>query len=263
MNIFRPVFLASLLALLQACATQPGTRADIDAVLRASGLDAQLELLKQPLKNEKMDGLLAMIPDEWITMVNATIADTLKPEEIREALKQDLQKNLSDHELRDVQKFYESETGRNIVALESGKLGSTPTHGTDRAAPDALANATGAGKAVSILAEHGLNDAVDIALKNGCFGLDKVPFASMLAGVVKKSQLSALRQSVTASVRQQYTRLVPADQSAYLAFAESGAGQKFFAARTRVMTSAAQQTGDALNGQLGQRISQVCTAAKA
>lgn len=263
MNAFRLIISAGLLALLQACASLPGSQADIDAVLNASGLDAQLELLKQPLKTEKMEGPLAMIPDEWITLVNTTIAETLKPEKIRADLKQDLSEKLSSHELHDVQKFYESETGRTIVALESGKHGNAISiSGISLATLDTLAEATGAGKAVSLLAERGLNEAIDIALKNGCFGLDKVPFAGMVIGVIKKSQLSALRQGINASLRQQYAYLLPADQSAYLAFAESSAGKKFLAARTRVMTNAAQQTGNALGSQLGQRISQVCTSTK-
>lgn len=264
MNAFRLVTLAGAMALLQACASLPVPRADVDAVLKASGLDAQLDLLKKPLKTEKMDGPLAMIPDEWIAMVNTTIADTLKPEQIRAELKQNLEKNLSNRELNDVQKFYESETGHHVVAIESGhvdKNASSYGGSNDRATLDELAKATGAGKAVSILAEHGLNDAVDIAFRNGCFGLDKVPFASMLVGVVKKAELASLRQSVNTGVRSQYARLLPAEQSAYLDFARSGAGQKFFAARTGVISNAAQQAGDALNAPLGQRIREICTQA--
>lgn len=267
-SLFRKTVPAVLLGLLQACASLPGQKGNADAVITASGLDAQLELLKQPLKTEQMDGPLSLIPDEWITLVNTTIATTLKPEQIRASLRSTLEKNLSGTELGDVQKFYESEIGRHVAAIESGKITTTPvtttttTNNNNRATLDILANATGAGKAISVLAQHGLNDAVDVALENGCFGLDKIPFASVLAGVVKKTQLNALKENVNISVRQQYAQLSGNEQASYLAFAQSAAGQKFFSARSSVMTSAAQQTGAALSEQLTQHIRQICTSSK-
>lgn len=247
---------------LGACASLPGQKADIDAVMTASGLDAQINLLSTPLATERMDGPLAMIPDEWITMVNTTIAENVKPEEIRGKLRSELQKNLSAPELNAVQKFYESDTGKHVVAIESGKSQSANTLTNDRSTLDALANATGYGKAVSQLAQHGLNDAVDVAVKNGCFGIDQYPFASMLVGVVKKAQLAALRDSVNAQIRQQYAQLSADEQTDYLAFAQSAAGQKFFGARSTVLQDTAIRAGDALNGQLGVQVQKICKAEK-
>lgn len=249
---------------LGACSSMPGKNADIDAVMTASGLDAQIEQLNKPLATEKMDGPLAMIPDEWISMVNSTIAESVKPEDIRKQLRSELQKKLSAPELNSVQAFYESETGKHVVAAESGK---SPDHGggmqivnNDRATLDALANATGYGKAVSQLAQHGLNDAVDVAVKNGCFGLDQYPFASMLVGVIKKTQLAALRESVNGIVRQRYALLSADDQADYLKFAQSTAGQKFLNARSTVMQDSAQRAGNALNSQLGDEVKKICKA---
>lgn len=259
-RIAAPLVTLSFALVLGACASLPGQKADIDAVMTASGLDAQISMLDTPLHTEKMSGPLAMIPDEWITLVNSTIAENVKPEQIRTELRTALGKNLSGAELNSVQKFYESDTGKHVVAIESGKTTAGSGSSSDRATLDALANATGYGKAVSQLAQHGLNDAVDVAVKNGCFGLDQLPFAGMLVGVVKKAQLAALRENVNALVRERYTRLSADEQAAYLAFAQSSAGQKFFAARGSVMQDTAQRTGDALNGQLGQRVMQVCKA---
>ncbi|HEX6591056.1 MAG TPA: DUF2059 domain-containing protein [Moraxellaceae bacterium] len=254
---FAPLVLALALG---ACASMPGQKADIDAVMTASGLDAQIKQLDKPLASEKMDGPLAMIPDEWITMVNDTISQNVKPEEIRDQLRKELQKNLSGPELNAVQKFYESDTGRHVVSIESGKGGNGIVSSADRGTLDALASATGYGKAVSQLAQHGLNDAVDVAVQNGCFGLDQYPFASMLVGVIKKTQLAALRESVNGAVRQRYAQLSSDEQADYLKFAHSAAGQKFFAARSRVMEDTAQRSGDALNGQLGSEVKKICKA---
>jgi predicted small secreted protein len=262
------IALLTLALTLSACNSMPGKQADIDAVMTASGLDAQIALLNKPLSTEKMDGPLAMIPDEWINMVNNSIAQSVKPEEIRKQLRGELQKNLSGPELNAVQAFYQSETGKRVVALESGKAESgKPDSGNsmkiitnDRSTLEALANATGYGKAVSQLAQHGLNDAVDIAVKNGCFGLDQFPFASMLVGVIKKNQLAALRASVNSMVSQRYAQLSAEEQAEYLTFAQSRSGQKFFNARGAVMQDTAQRAGTALSGQLGEEVKKICTA---
>ncbi|MDQ8037360.1 MAG: hypothetical protein REI12_08060 [Pedobacter sp.] len=263
MKSYRLALLAITLS-LAACSSMPGKNADIDAVMTASGLDAQIAQLNTPLATDKMDGPLAMIPDEWISMVNSTIAENVKPDEIRSKLRSELQKGLSGPELNAVQAFYESEAGKHVVAVESGK---SVDHGAgmqivnnDRSTLEALANATGYGKAVSQLAQHGLNDAVDVAVKNGCFGLDQYPFASMLVGVIKKTQLAALRESVNGMVRQRYSRLSSDDQADYLKFAQSTAGQKFFTARSNVMLDTAQRAGDKLNTQLGDEVKKICKA---
>lgn len=259
------IALLALALTVSACSSMPGKQADIDAVMTASGLDAQIEILNKPLATEKMDGPLAMIPDEWISMVNNSIAESVKPEDIRKQLRGELQKNLSAPELNAVQAFYESETGKRIVALESGKPAADNdirVITNDRSTLEALANATGYGKAVSQLAQHGLNDAVDVAVKNGCFGLDQFPFASMLVGVIKKNQLAALRASVNSMVSQRYAQLSAEEQAAYLKFAQSGPGQKFFTARAAVMEDTAQRAGSALSGQLGEEVKKICTVEK-
>ncbi len=259
MTSLRLLLATPLLLALAACSSLQKNSGDVDAVIQASGLNGQLERLETPLPIDRMDGPLALIPDEWITLVNSTIADNLKPEQIRSNLKSQLQKNLSASELHVVQAFYESPTGQRVVNAESGKTtGSRSSPGN--ATLDALANATGAGQAASLLAQHGLNDAIDVAVKNGCFGLGDIPMASLLVGVVKKAQLNALRSSVTTGVRQQYSTLSEAEQADYLAFARSTAGRKFLAARASVMNDAATRAGSALSGQLGEQIKTVCTA---
>lgn len=267
MKTYRIALLAITLTLTlsqTACNSIPGKQADIDAVMTASGLDAQIALLNKPLSTEKMDGPLAMIPDEWISLVNNTIAESVKPEEIRNQLRSALGKQMAGTELNAVQAFYESDTGKRVVAVESGKKADSNIQiiSNDRSTLDALANATGYGKAVSQLAQHGLNDAVDVAVKNGCFGLDQFPFASMLAGVIKKNQLAALHESVNSLVRQRYAQLSSAEQTAYLEFAQSTPGQKFLTARSNVMQDSAQRAGTALSGQLSEEVKKICKPVK-
>ncbi|MDF2445651.1 MAG: hypothetical protein K0S46_887 [Moraxellaceae bacterium] len=258
MNMLRTASLALLL--LTACASLPGRDSDIDALLTASGLDAQLAWLQQPLQPDSDSGVLSLLPDEWVSVVNGTVADIVKADVIRSSLRDEIRRNLSARELAEVQKFYESPTGRQVAALESGRLDARldETRDGDTATLDALADATGVSKAVSQLAENALGDAVDIALKNGCFGLDKTPLASLLGGVMKKAQLRALRAAVNERIRVRYAALSPDDQSRYLAFARSRAGNRFFASRTGVMTGAAQQAGTALGAQLTPQISKIC-----
>lgn len=246
---------------LSACKSMPGRETDVAAVLAASGLDAQLAWLRQPLQEDRTKGPLALIPDDWVKVVNGTVAEVLRPGDIRDSLATELGKNLTGRELADVQRFYESDIGRKVVAVEGGKLGggSGSSSANDSATLEALATATGLGKAVSLLAENALGDAVDIALKTGCLG-EQPGYARLLGGVMKKAQLLALRNAVNDTVSGRYASLTPQEQSLYLDFARSRAGQKFFATRSATLTGFAQQAGTALGAQLTPRISEVCKA---
>jgi uncharacterized protein YdbL (DUF1318 family) len=249
-------------ATLAACQSLPGGGSDVAAVLAASGLDAQLAWLRQPLQEDRTKGPLALIPDEWVKVVNSTVADVLRPGDIRNTLATEIGKNLSGRELAEVQRFYESGIGRKVVAVEGGKLtggGGSGNSSSDSATLEALASATGLGKAVSLLAENALGDAVDIALKTGCLG-EQPGYARLLGGVMKKAQLLALRNAVNEAVSTRYASLTPQEQSLYLDFARSRAGQKFFATRTATLTGFAEQAGTALGAQLTPRISEVCKA---
>ncbi|MFZ5561234.1 MAG: DUF2059 domain-containing protein [Pseudomonadota bacterium] len=261
MKPLRPCVLALTLA-LAACQSLPGGRdGDVAAVLAASGLEAQLAWLRQPLQEDRSAGPLALIPDEWIQVVNSTVAATLRPTEMRDALARELQENLSGRELAEVQRFYESATGRRVVAVESGSADPRVSAAldTESATLAALAQATGLGKAVSLLAENALGDAIDIALRSGCLG-DQPAYVSLLGGVMKKAQLLALRRAVNDGIRARHARLSPQEQSSYLAFAQSRAGQKFLSTRTAILNGFAQKAGSALGTELTPRISEICKA---
>lgn len=258
MKLAHAFIIAPFIIGMAACSSLPNQQADLDAVIQASGMAAQLDRLKTPLQvNEKMEGPLGLIPDEWIELVNSTISESLKADAIEKNLKNQLQQNLKGNELNTVQKFYESPVGLRVVQIESGKVPRSSAY-NNSSTLDALAEATGAGKAASLLAQNGLNEAIDVAVKNGCFGLSEIPMAGLLIGVVKKAQIKALRSGVTETVRQQYAALSDKEQKDYLAFAQSTAGQKFLQARASVMNDAATQAGNSLSGELGNKVKEVC-----
>lgn len=257
MNPIRTFCLAALLV-LAGCASLPGRNSDVDAVLTASGVDAQLAWLSQPLQADKLKGPMALVPDDWITTINAAVAGELQPAEIRGNLREALQRELSARELGEVQRFYESPVGHAVVAVESGASGEHPAAVADPAQVEALANATGLGQAVARLAEKGLGDAFDIALRTDCLGQGKTPFASLVGGVLKKAQLRALRTMVNEQVSRRYAALTPSQQADYLAFAESRAGRKFFQVRSEVVGNAADRAGTALGAALTPRFNALC-----
>lgn len=257
MKPFR-LLLPALFLLLAACAGLPGRSSDVEAVLAASGVDAQLAWLSQPLQSEKLKGPLALVPDDWISTINAAVAGELQPAEIRGALREALQRELSARELGEVQRFYETPVGLAVVAVESGAGGDRAAASADPATVEALASATGLGQAVSRLAEKGLGDAFDIALKTDCLGQGKTPFAGLVGGVLKKAQLRALRAMVNDQVSRRYAALTPAQQADYLAFTQSGAGRKFFRVRGEIVGNAADRAGTALGAALTPRFNALC-----
>lgn len=258
MTSFRLLAATALALVVGACSTLPGRDGTADAVLAASGLSAQLDRLREPLPPGKTDGPTGLVPDELLVLVNTAIAENLQPERIRAELRAALEKALTPRELGSVQAFYESATGMRVVALETGRATGQRNSALDTARLDELAAATGAGRAVAQLAERGLNDAVDVALKNGCFGADRIPMANLLGSVLKKAQLGMLRDSVTRRLREQYASLSTQEAEAYLAFTRSTAGRKFLDTRTRVLSDAAGRTGDALKDKLTETVTAYC-----
>lgn len=259
MSLLRPALIALLLT-LTACAGLPSRDADVDALLGASGLDAQLAWLEQPLPAGKLEGPLSLLPDDWIAIVNSTVAENVQPADIRRELRDRLKQDLSGKELGEVQRFFESDIGRAVVAVESGSPQSAGAgiEPGDAAALDALANATGVGKAVGRLAEASLGETVDIVLRSNCLGQGKTPFAGVVGSFFKKAQVKALRLRVNDEISARYASLSAQQRARYLDFIRSGAGQKFFRARSEVLGNAAQRAGNALGSALTQRIDSLC-----
>lgn len=255
-----PALLLALALALGGCAALPPGDADVDALLRASGIDAQLAWLEQPLPAGKLEGPLSLLPDDWIGIINSTVAERVQPADIRRELADRLQRDLSARELGEVRRFFDSATGRAVVAVESGspQAAAVPTVATDEHMLDALANASGVGTAVSRLAETGLGDAVDIVMRSNCLGQGKVPFAGFVGGVLKKAQLKALRLRVNDEIRGRYAALAREDRQRYLDFAQSAAGHKFLRARAEVVGAAADRAGTALGSALTPRVDALC-----
>ena len=243
---------------IAGCSSLPPRESDIDAVLAASGTDAELAMLAHPLPHDRLKGALSLVPEDWVTAINATVEDNLKPAEWRAQMKTGLQKEMTGRELADVQHFYESPTGRAVVTSESGRGNAAAVGGNDAATLEALANATGLGKAASKLAEKGLGDAFDIALRTNCFGQGETHFAGLVGAVLKKAQLNAVRRAVGDQVQQRYASLTPAQREDYLAFTQTSAGQKFLRVRADTLSSAADKAGTALGTELTPRFKAFC-----
>lgn len=253
------LLLVSALALGGCSTLRPGD-ADVDALLRASGIDAQLAWLEQPLPAGKLEGPLSLLPDDWIAIINSAVAEQVQPADIRRELADRLRQDLSARDLAEVRNFFDSPTGRAVVAVESGSPQATAGRARtgDDAMLDALANASGVGTAVARLAETSLGDAVDIVLRSNCLGQGKVPFAGLVGGVLKKAQLKALRLRVNDEIRGRYAALSRDDRERYLAFTQSGAGQKFLKSRAEVVGGAATRAGTALGSALTPRVDALC-----
>lgn len=249
------LLLSSLL--LAACAGLPARDSDVDGALAASGIDAQIAWLEQPLRPDQLSGTLSLIPDDWVAAINGAVAAEVRPAAIRADLAAALRRELSARELGEVRRFYESPEGRAVVAVEAGK-GVAAGSGGDEARLETLADATGLGQAVSRLAEKGLGDAFDIALRTNCLGQGETRFAGLVGGVIRKAQLKALRRLVTDQVQDRYAALSSSEQASYLAFARSGAGQKFFRVRATVLAEAGDRAGNTLGQALTPRFEAFC-----
>lgn len=260
MKTFRLVSLALFALLLTACAGMQGSKdANIESLIKAAGIDAQLAQLQQPLDPKATQGAGALIPDEIIGAINATVSDSLKPEQIRSDLKTALARNMSQAELRSALNFYESGPGQNVVAADKGTLSNRRSLSADEDARlSELDRATGTSQAVSQLAEQGMSSAIGALTSSNCLGLSKAPMGGLLGGFFKKSQMAVVRQSVRSSLNARYSALSASDLDAYLRFAQSEAGQHFFGARNEVFSKAAGNAGKSIADMLVQQLAKSC-----
>ncbi len=250
-----------LIGLLSACAGLPGNKtADIDALLLASGVDGQLKTLEQPLDPDSLEGPMALVPNELISAINSTVSASLKPDDIRAGLKTALNRNMKADELRAARRFFESKTGQQVVAAEGGKLNRNSfISAAQEEQLRTLDSATGASQVVSRLAEQSFGSAVDALTKNSCLGIKDIPFSGLLGGVVKKSQMAVVRQSVRSMMNSRYGALSSEELNAYLKFAQSPAGQNYFKSRNEAFSEAASKAGDDVAKLLAQELNKGCS----
>ncbi len=249
---------------ISACHNLSPQDNQLSRVLQISGFNQQVDYLANPLPENSKDNLIARIPLPWIKAINEQISKTLKPDQLKLDFKKQLQKNLSPEDIIILDKFYQSAEGMAVTQLEGQLLnkllmgeavGDEPE---DNAQLDAMANANGTAKMITNLAESALSDGVDLALEKGCFGLDKYPVASFFGGLIKKIQLSALRNKINLNIYQHYAKLPQTTQQSYIQFLESSTGKKFLQTKSDVFTNKAVNIGNALSPMIKNVVIELC-----
>lgn len=260
MKAFRSLALVTLTALLGACANLPVNRdADVEMLIRASGINAQLTALSQPLNPDAVNGAGGMIPNDVINAINSAVAGAIDPDQVRSNVKTSFTKNLSDAQLRDALSFFNSATGQHVVAAETSAANIGNYAGSAQPGQlDALDDATGVSRIFGKLAEQSTSSAIDVLISSNCLGTNNIPFAGMMAGVIKKAQINAVRRSVRQVMNQRYAALTPDEVSSYLSFAQSSAGQQFFQSRNQAFMEATSTASGQISTILTAQIAKTC-----
>lgn len=243
--------------LLSACAGMVGDKnADADALINASGIGAQLALLRAPLNADNLAHSGTPIPQDVGQALNAAIASSLQPETIRAGVKGQLTSTMNDGDIRTALAFFQSDSGQHIVAVESGKVG--PGGGNNPDMLNDLDSATGTSRLISELAEQSISSTLDMASNGQCIDLGKLAMVSIFRGLVKNAAMSAVRQNVRSTVNTRYSTLSLTDVQAYLDFARSRPGQQYFAARNTAFGVAINGAGQALATALTTELAKTC-----
>jgi hypothetical protein len=250
--------LALLTLLLGACASHPVNKdADIDALLQAAGIEAQLSALQQPLDTHNLSHGDLQIPADLGQAVNSAIADTVNVANIHADLRNRLSA-MSDDQLKAALTFYQSPGGMHVAAVESGKLGVGNAQPTPQILLD-LDEATGSSKLFSSLAEQSIGDALDIATSGKCKKIgDLPPMVGIFGGIVKRAAMNSVRDNVRQGLNHRYATLAAEDVDAYLQFARSAPGQQFFAARNQAFGGAISAAGQVLAAALSIEVGKLC-----
>lgn len=249
--------------LLGACAGLPGSKsATSEDLIEAAGIDHQLAALTKPIPAKNVEAPDFLLPGPVLGSANEAIASVVKPEAIHDALKADIEKTMSPEEITEALAFYHSPSGKAVVAAEGGQPGGN-TEGNDPRAFAQLDTATGTSKMITSLTDQTLAATLDYANEHGCFGLDKNKFTGYLGGVVEKALLNAVREAIRDQLQRRYDSLPPDALDAYLRFAQSPSGGKFFAARNQAVSDNLQTLSAALSAALMEQVTQHCAQTSA
>lgn len=250
----------ALMGLLSACSSlQDHSKADVDALLDVSGVNAQLNLLKQPLDPAATKGLGAFIPDDIISGVNGIVSQSFNSTEIEADFRAALNKRMSPAELRSARNFFESRVGQQVVLAENGKLTSSNIGLNEkRGQLETLDAATGTSALLLDVGEQSLGQLFDVITDKNCLGLVDLPMGGLLSGFAKKAQIQSVRQSLRKTLDSRYSGLSSGELDAYIKFAQSSAGQSYFQAREDALGKATKKAGDNVASLVTKETSKLC-----
>lgn len=238
-------------SLLSACQTAPTVVAPPPAPLispeqlfKASQLQTPLLFLQAPLYDPE---IREWIPQNFLTKVEQTISSTVNSTYTQTQLQQAIAGQLTPTEMQTVVDFYQSAAGQAVLNAENNF---EKTINLRTTTPNPLVMQLWQ----SIQLEKALNaiflasaDAVIQRLDTyDCLPLMQIPGSHIGLNIAKRNRVDFMQQQVQRSLANLYQPLSESELQAYVAFAQSTAGQHYFAVRNQALVGIGHQFGEQL-----------------
>ncbi len=235
--------------LLTACHTLPKApvapvppRVNTPDLLTATHFRAPLAYLEAPLYDPDVT---EWIPQHFLDEVARAIQSTIDAPYTDTRLAAALSTRLSEDDMRAVIEFYRSPTGAAVLAAEASfreRVNQPAPTGVNPTAP--LTSATRLAEVLQTIFMSSADAVVNRLETYDCLAIMQIPGSHIGLNIAKRNRVGFMRSQVRRSLANLYAPLSADQQAAFLQFAQSPAGQRFYQARVDVMGGIGTEFGE-------------------
>lgn len=245
----KALLLLCSLSLLSACqsVSTPVTPlpppANAAQLLQATEFRTPLLYLEAPLYDPEVQ---EWIPQQFLDEVQQAIQSTVNNPYTDSQLQQVLAKKLSAQEMQAVIDFYQSSAGQHILAAERSfrERINLKTETTNTNTSQALLTATQLNAALNRIFMASADSLIHRLDSYDCLALMQIPGSNLGLNVAKRNKARFMQRQIRRSLANVYNDISPTDAEAYLNFAQSEVGKKYFGVRVDALATTGQDFGE-------------------
>lgn len=233
--------------LLSACHSVPSIppppQANAAELLQASQFRTPLFYLEAPLYDPEVQEWIAQnFLDDVKASIRATVDNPYTDYQLQQALSQ----KLTGAEMQQVIDFYQSASGQAILAAESNFRDSInrPQAPESTSNTSQLLQATKLADMLNSIFMASAEALVNRLDSYDCLAIMQIPGSHIGLNVAKRNKARFMQRQIRRSLANLYSQVNPADLQAYLTFAQSPVGQRYFSARADAMSTIGQDFGE-------------------
>lgn len=239
-----------LVAGLSACQTAPKTpspppapTANAQQLLDATHFRMPLHYLEAPLYDPEVK---EWIPQRFLDNVQHAIQATIDYPFTDTQLQLALSKSLSGQDMQTVIDFYRSPSGQAALAAESSFRERLDLPGNTASADltRQLLDATRLGDTLNKVFTASADALINRLDTYDCLAIMQIPGSHIGLNIAKRNRIDFMNHQIRRSLSNLYSGMSPEDLEAYLAFARSDIGKRYFAARVDAMSAIGTDFGD-------------------
>lgn len=184
------------------------------------------------------------IPQTFLDEVQKSIHDTINYPYTNTQLRLALSQKLSSTEIQQVIDFYQSATGQAILQAEQSFRERVNLSTESSALAAEAIKASQLSAMLYAVFMSSANAVINRLDSYECLAIRQIPGSNIGLLMAKRHKVAFMQRQVQRSLRNLYLNVSDADLHAYLQFAQSALGQKYFTSRTAAMNDIGQEFGE-------------------